>query len=116
MKTMCGGNVIDYNLQGTPSFRLGFGNRTRTRDDLIVFMAYTFSGLPCGEGPCESTCESTWERTFKTLWMICWQFCNMVVMYNASFEELQFFKISGSSLSLYSYIHFPSHYMALDSL
>ena len=43
MKTMCGGNVIDYNLQGTPSVRLGFGNRTR--DDLIVFMAYTFPGI-----------------------------------------------------------------------
>ena len=47
MKTMCGGNVIDYNLQGTPSFRLGFGNRTR--DDLIVFMAYTFPGLALWE-------------------------------------------------------------------
>ena len=51
MKTMCGGNVIDYNLQGTPSFRLGFGNRTRTRDDLIVFMAYTFSGIALWLGP-----------------------------------------------------------------
>ena len=27
MKTTCGGKVVDYNLQGTPSFRLGFGKR-----------------------------------------------------------------------------------------
>ena len=63
MKTTCGGKVIDYNLQRTHFFRLGFGNRTK--DDVIVFMAYTFSGLPCGEGPCESPCESPGSELSK---------------------------------------------------